>query len=191
MMNSRLSMNGVWPMMSPVTGSRSGAPGGSVSSSTHHERPPRIAMQRALEALGLPRAGVDRRRRRSPRSDSRRPSPVHGTQPRLDDRLGDDRRGDGEHDGRRRSRTTGWTTIVMRLAARERERLVGDLGDHRVHGAEEQVDAEDRRHARETGGQARQRVPADAHERRGAERDEDQVARRRTRRSRARRRGSG
>ena len=32
MMNSRLSMNGVVPMMSPVTGSRSGAPGGSVNS---------------------------------------------------------------------------------------------------------------------------------------------------------------
>ncbi len=34
MMNSRLSMNGVLPMMSPVTGSRSGAPAGSVSSTT-------------------------------------------------------------------------------------------------------------------------------------------------------------
>ena len=31
MMNSRLSMNGVVPMMSPVSGSRSGAPSGTVN----------------------------------------------------------------------------------------------------------------------------------------------------------------
>ena len=39
MMNSRLSMNGVVPMMSPVTGSRSGAPGGRVSTSTRIANP--------------------------------------------------------------------------------------------------------------------------------------------------------
>ena len=35
MMNSREAMNGVCPMMSPVCGSRSGAPGGRVHSSHH------------------------------------------------------------------------------------------------------------------------------------------------------------
>ena len=34
MMNKRLSMNGVFPMMLPVSGSRSGAPGRKVASTT-------------------------------------------------------------------------------------------------------------------------------------------------------------
>ena len=48
MMKSRLSMKGVAPMMSPVAGSRSGAPGGSVASSTMTSRPrdPKSAKRR-------------------------------------------------------------------------------------------------------------------------------------------------
>ena len=52
MMNSRLAMNGVCPMMSPVCGSRRGAPGGRVHSATTASTPSsaRPALRRPRES---------------------------------------------------------------------------------------------------------------------------------------------
>ena len=58
-------------------------------------------------------------------------------------------------------------------------------------GRDQHVHAEDRPDAGEGGGHPGERVAAHAQERRGAERDEDEVARRRRRRWRSRRPGSG
>ena len=128
MMNSRLSMNGVVPMMSPVTGSRSGAPDGSVSSSDAHaardDRQERDTGGRGPRRPRRSSVGVGLARRSAA-------SPVEGAEARLDDALGDDRgrrpastseRHDREvvvgHDGDAASPPVS------------ADRLVGDLGDH-------------------------------------------------------------
>ena len=147
-------MNGVVPMMSPVTGSRSGAPGGSVNSRTSadeaEEGEERVAQAallggRVVDGVGLVArsdaigrvvpAATARAAARSIRSVMRAATSAST----IDDDdaepvVGDDRE---------------------RRAAGRAEGLVGDLGDHRVDRAEDRVDPEDRADAGEAGRHAR------------------------------------
>ena len=68
------------------------------------------------------------------------------------------------------------TIVIGSLPRDQADRLVGDLGDHRVGRRQDEVDAEDRADAGEAGGHAGSGCRPDARERGGAERDQDQVA---------------
>ena len=80
MITIRLLMNGEVPPMAPVTGSRRGAPCGTVSSAIAATTA-RNAPERPAQALGL---GVRERTFRLIR-----PRAVVGAEPRLDHALGD------------------------------------------------------------------------------------------------------
>ena len=85
MMNSRLSMKGVWPMRSPVAGSRSGAPDGKGQQQHTDERRD-DRHERELESaclVGRVDSGGRRLARQVGRAGPR-------AEPRLDDALRDD-----------------------------------------------------------------------------------------------------
>ena len=92
----RLLMNGESPMMSPVSGLRSGAPGGSVSAaitaSTASTASP--AQRRPLASS----AGVDRLALLARELLLVGEAAVPGAEPRLDDARGDERDHDGEEE---------------------------------------------------------------------------------------------
>ena len=97
-------------------------------------------------------------------------------QPGFDDPLGDEV-GHGRQDERGDHREPVVRDDRDRLpAGNEPQGLVGDLGDHRVDRARDQVDREDGSHAGETGRHAGYWMASDAQERGCAERDEDQVS---------------
>ena len=160
MITIRLSMNGESPKMAPVSGLRSGAPGGSVSSTISAITPSRPSTRPAQPA----RLG-GRRDLAGASGSSGRSSPVgasagsYGAQPRLDDPLGDER------DAAKVSTTVGPDAEaqvggqVDRLARVDQvDGLVGDLGEHAVERRDQDVDAERRADAGEGRRDAR---PAD------------------------------
>ena len=112
--------------------------------------------------LGVARVGCDRR--------------VVGAEPALDHARGHDAEHEREQD-RRSDAEPQVRRQVDRLARRhEVDRLVGDLGEHRVGRRHQQVDAETACDTGERGGHAGERMPADAQEGRGPERDEHEIA---------------
>ncbi len=154
-------------MSSPVALSRSGAFGGSDKRENHHrhhhERPQRELQPARLGLLVDLVVGVESRTRR------RRIRP----EPWLHHLDRDPRRHQGKHN-RRDNREVEVRRHVERRKARG-QRLVGDLGEHRVHRGDEQVHAKDRANARKSARHAGERISPHREESRGRERYQDQV----------------
>ncbi len=157
-------MNGESPMMSPVTGSRSGASGSTVSSvittSTASGREERVAkalrlrLRRHLGAL----VGVERRVVALERG-------VVRAEASLDDAHGDERHDDRDQDRRGDAEVQVRGEVDRALGVDERARVVRDLGQDAVERRDQEVDAEAGGDARERGRHPGERVAADALER--------------------------
>ncbi len=164
-------------MMLPVSGSRSGAPGGSVSSST----PPRVPTK-AMAAHRSPRESCSGVTPSKVSGWSRSSVPgrgegrVVGAEPGLDEALTHEGEHDRQHDRRRDAEVQVGRDVDRPSRFHQPDGLVGDLGEHGVGGRDEQVDAEPAGHAGEGRRHAGERIAADAVERSCAERDQHQVA---------------
>ena len=172
MITIRLSMNGESPIMSPVSGLRSGAPGIAVSSvitSDHAERRP----QRVAQALRL---GL---RRRAPAASSRHVAGlgrVPGADPALDEARRDERQHERDEDRRGDPEEQVRGEVDLRVGVGERGGVVGDLGQHAVERRDQEVHAEARGDAGERRRDAGQRVSPDALERDRPERYQHEVS---------------
>ena len=122
-------MNGVLPMMSPVTGSRSGAPGGRVSSSTTTTSTPRKRERGVLQPARLVPAAIVGVGRSAATVD--RPPGVHGPRRGSIDPLGETAATIARTISEAIAKNSS-TTIVIGAPPVERDGLVGDLGEHRV-----------------------------------------------------------
>ena len=154
-------------MISPVSGWRSGAPGGAVKRPTTTTKPSSAqpARRRPCDSVGVSLCCA-----------STGTSPLVGAEVRLDHLLGQDGADDAHQD--RRGDHEVEVADQRHLARRvdQADRVVGHLGEQRVGRRDEEVDEEDAGDAREGGGEAGERVPAEAVEGGGAERHQHEVA---------------
>ena len=160
-------MNGEPEMISPVSGWRSGAPGGAVS------RP--MTTTKASSAQPGAAQAVRLGRRQLVRLLERHLAAV-GAEVRLDHLLGQDRADDAHEDRRGDHEVEVADQRHLARGIDEPDRVVGHLGEQRVGRRHEEVDEEDRGDAREAGREAGQRMPAEAVEGGAAERHQHQVA---------------
>ena len=187
MITIRLSMNGESPMIFPVSGSRSGAPGMTVSSaiaSEHGERRP----QRVAQAARLVR-GRDLGRLVGGLRSPRRPSAgSHVAEPALDELRGDDRQHDRDEDRRADAevQVRGEVDVVRR-----RQPLASFVISVSTpsSGVIRKFTPKPAATPANAAAMPGERVPPDALEGRGPEWDQHEVARVARRRSRSRRAG--
>ncbi len=160
-------MNGEPERISPVSGCRSGAPGGAVrrpitttkpSSAQPAKRRPRIWVGvSAACRLGRHAAFV-------------------GTEVRLDHLVGEDGADDAHQDRGRDHEIEVADQRDLAAGVDQPDRVVGHLGQQRVGRRHEEVDEKDRGDAGEGGGKTGERMPAETVEGGGAERHQHQIA---------------
>ena len=174
MITIRLSMNGESPMMVPGLGVPQ------RRARDHRQERDRRRRRRACRA-GVAQAarlvlGRDLCARVLPSSSSAL-GRVPGSEAALDELRGDEREHDRDEDRRADAEVQVRGDVdVSASAGRARRPVVRDLRQHAVERRDQEVHAEARRDACEGGGDAGERMAADAQERRGPEGYQHEVA---------------